>query len=455
MHRRVIQFELNEISKQAIDHLIAQGKLPYFARMNQYWSYFKTTSEKQYQHLEPWIQWISAHTGKSFDEHQIFRLSDAVSLQHPQIWETLSDAGIESCIVGSMNATRGKAYQGFFLPDPWSKSGKTYPTALQPLWDLISRKVQSHATAPIKLKDLLKGFQLCRQFKLPIQLYKKIALQLFTQKIDPLKKWKMAALFDELLTGIFKHLLKSTQYRYYTLFLNSIAHYQHHYWRQFQPELFDASIQSPDCHSSDNPMVYGYEQYDRIIQLALELAKDPTNLVIVVSGLSQEPFTDKENESGMNYYRLINHADLIKCLNLTNCRALPLMSRDWQIETKTPTQLMQIKLVLSQIMINDKPLFSLSQNTPLSLFIETAITEQIAPETTIQLGSQSIGQFHQYFKTIAVKSGHHSGTGSLWLSKPMGIKGNTLPLTALYPLTLEAFEKVSTQVSWDNVENIA
>lgn len=443
---RVIQFELNEISKTAIDYLISKNKLPHFSRINHNWCYTQTTSETHYQHLEPWIQWITAHTGKTFAEHQVFHLSDNDQLKHPQIWETLSAHGIESCIVGSMNALRGRANGGFFFPDPWSKSGVTYPQKIQPLWNLISSKVQSHATAEIGMADLIKGMQICFGFKLPLSLYTKIAKQLVAQKINPLNKWKLVGIFDLFLTEIFNYLLKSSQYEYYTLFLNAVAHYQHHYWRNFQAELFDKNITSPDCELDHDPITDGYELYDQIINTALTLAEDPDTLVIIASGLSQKPFLDKENEGGMNYYRLYQHQQFIEKLGITNCRALPLMSRDWQIESHDQIILNKAKTILNALTINHEPVFKIEQNSSTSLFIETAITRQITKDAVIfDQHNQSIGSFSNYFHRTSVKSGHHIGTGSVWLSqKPMGFSAE-MPLTNLYTLTLSAFGFAQSQ----------
>jgi len=39
--------------------------------------YARTLSEEVYEHIEPWIQWVSVHTGKSYAEHKVFRLGDA------------------------------------------------------------------------------------------------------------------------------------------------------------------------------------------------------------------------------------------------------------------------------------------------------------------------------------------------------------------------------------------
>src|SRR3989338_5535326 len=132
--KRVVQLELNEISRDVIDQLIARNECPNFKEINTKWSYFETASESEYKHLEPWIQWVTAHTGKTYAEHEIFHLGDATNLKQKQIWEALSEQGIESAIIGSMNTIRGAHTSGgMFFPDPWSKEGKAYPNSLQPL----------------------------------------------------------------------------------------------------------------------------------------------------------------------------------------------------------------------------------------------------------------------------------------------------------------------------------
>ena len=105
-YKRVVQLELNEISSEVIDALIEKGRLPTFARLKRDYTFLKTTSENEYKLLEPWIQWVTAHTGRTFDEHRIFHLSDVHTLEHPQIWEALSRANVESAVIGSMNVVR-------------------------------------------------------------------------------------------------------------------------------------------------------------------------------------------------------------------------------------------------------------------------------------------------------------------------------------------------------------
>ena len=71
---KVILLELNEINFDFVKKYLKSGEeLPAFSSvLNK--KIYKTSSENEYEHLEPWIQWVSAHTGKKFSEHKIFRV---------------------------------------------------------------------------------------------------------------------------------------------------------------------------------------------------------------------------------------------------------------------------------------------------------------------------------------------------------------------------------------------
>lgn len=284
--------------------------------------------------------------------------------------------------------------------------------------------------------------QVSIQLKLPVWLYVKIATLLVSQKISPLTKWRLAGIFDLFLAEMFKQVLISTNWGFYTLFLNSVAHYQHHYWRNFDLGGFAPSIKYSDCREFDDPMTYGYQLYDQILGEVLNLGNRPDTLIIVASGLSQVPFLEKESEGGMNYYRLKDHKQFAQAIGLSHLEIYPLMSRDWEIGSKDPLKLEYAKKVLSGLKVVDEPLFKIEQNLPNLLFIETAVTKRIAENTDIiNSNGESIAKFSDTFKNIAIKSGHHTGIGSLWISeKPLTGKTNShwLPLTSLYELVLQA-----------------
>src|SRR3546814_10041375 len=75
----------------------------------------QTVAEKAYPALEPWIQWPTVYTGKSFAEHGIFRLGDAVDRNHVQIWEYLESRGLKVAAVSPMNAANRCSNPAFFL----------------------------------------------------------------------------------------------------------------------------------------------------------------------------------------------------------------------------------------------------------------------------------------------------------------------------------------------------
>ncbi|MGK0366736.1 MAG: hypothetical protein ACI85O_003811 [Saprospiraceae bacterium] len=445
-YKKIIQIELNEISEPIITQLISKGKLPNFAKLNEEWTYLKTTSEEVYENIEPWIQWVTAHTGKTFDEHKIFRLSDVHDLEHKQIWEALSEKSIESGIIGSMNATRRGTEGGIFFPDPWAKKNEAYPDNLKPLWSLISSRVQGHATGGIPIKDALKGLQSCIKYKLPLSLYTKLATQMVGQKLNPKTKWKLAAYFDLMLAEIFDTIYKGTDFGYYTLFLNAVAHYQHHYWRNFDRSSFDPSITYPDIEAGHDPISFGYEMYDKIIGKVLDLA-DNNTLVIVASGLSQIPYTEKEEQGGMNYYRLNSHQEFAEKIGLhqSDFTIYPLMSRDWQIKYESPEGRKKAFDILTNLSINGENLFNIKENTEGYIFVETEYTKGCEDGVAIKNKSgEAISIFNDVFTNIAIKSGHHSGIGNLWLSDKglrKEMEGKKIPLTSLYNLALNVLTK--------------
>jgi Type I phosphodiesterase / nucleotide pyrophosphatase len=434
--QRIIQLELNEISPVLIKQLVSQGHLPNFSNVLKSWHESETTSEEVYENIEPWIQWVTAHTGKTFGEHGILRLGDVHELKHDQIWEKLSDRGLKCAIVGAMNATPGRQKEGVFFPDPWSKSNTTVPADLRSLWDLISSRVQAHASAQPSLSDILKAVKSAGQFNISIGLMLRIARQLVAQRLEPKVKWRLAGLFDLFLADIFCSVQKNQEYRFLTLFLNSIAHYQHHFWRNLEPAKFSAGISAPDCRPQDNPLMDGYKMMDEILGRVLRDVDLSTTLVLIVSGLSQISDTRFEGQGGMNYYRLLDHKKFGAGLGLLGSEVFPLMSRDWQVRVR-PDKKEGVRHQLDTFRVGSDRLFSVSEDTDGYLFVETAVTRLVNSAELIYQGDKSLGQFGDVFTRTAVKSGHHTGMGVMWSSQnleSLGVK-KTIPLTKVFDIS--------------------
>jgi len=94
MNKNTILIGLNEINFDFLEVYIRKGHLKNFAELFKNSKITKTVSESKYELLEPWIQWVTIHTGKTYDEHKIFRLGDIVDHQNlSQIFEELESKG--------------------------------------------------------------------------------------------------------------------------------------------------------------------------------------------------------------------------------------------------------------------------------------------------------------------------------------------------------------------------
>ena len=102
--RSLIFLELNEVNFEFVRAYAGEGRLPTFANLIESHGFAVTESEQAYEQLEPWIQWVTAHTGKSFAEHGVFRLGDIVNHDLPQIWECFEQRGLRVGAVSPMNA---------------------------------------------------------------------------------------------------------------------------------------------------------------------------------------------------------------------------------------------------------------------------------------------------------------------------------------------------------------
>ena len=108
--------------------------------------------------LEPWIQWVTVHTGLSFSEHGIGELGEADKLQADSLWDVIGSAGKSSFICGSMNVRYDTPFNGAVVPDPWDSQATAYPENLNAFYNFVRTNVQEHtnSSVPLKKSDYLK-----------------------------------------------------------------------------------------------------------------------------------------------------------------------------------------------------------------------------------------------------------------------------------------------------------
>jgi len=121
---KLIMAEFNELSPVLMDKFIAAGKLPNFERLRGESEVFLTDAQEEQENLEPWIQWITIHSGLSYTEHGIKNLGDGHLLTQKNLWDVLSDEGKSVWVCGSMNINYSEPINGWVVPDPWMRTVK-------------------------------------------------------------------------------------------------------------------------------------------------------------------------------------------------------------------------------------------------------------------------------------------------------------------------------------------
>src|SRR4051812_39212654 len=131
---RVLLLEFNELSPTLMDRFIADGHLPAFKRLRDQSATFITDAGESDDLLNPWVQWVTVHTGVPASVHGIRKLGEADRLAVPTIADAVTEAGGRVWLCGSMNVQPLKSVHGAVLPDPWSVDARPQPAELAPFF---------------------------------------------------------------------------------------------------------------------------------------------------------------------------------------------------------------------------------------------------------------------------------------------------------------------------------
>ena len=284
MDKKIIFLELNEINFDVVTFYIKRGErlLGFNTLIEQ--GIVTTKSESEYRNLEPWIQWPSVHTGKIYDEHEVFRLGDFVNSTDEQFFERVEKAGFSVGAISPMNASNKLKNPAYFIPDPWTKTPCDNSFFSKSITDAIVQAVNDNSQSKLTFKTILNLGLAFVGLVRPTR-YIPMAKFVFNSRG---KRWRRALFLDILLYEIHKTLFERKNPNFSTLFLNAGAHIQHHYF--FNSSYVDSSeLKNPGWYirKDDDPFLEMLKVYDEML---LDLLKLPNTEIIVATGLSQKPF---------------------------------------------------------------------------------------------------------------------------------------------------------------------
>ena len=159
--KNLLIIELNEFSDDLLLKASSELNLKNIRKiLNLQSSITKSTNKREHHGLDPWVQWVSVHTGVPHSLHQIDHLAESKNLKFPQFWETLSNEGYSCGLWGLMNSLHKKTKNCFFfLPDPWSFEEEAYPRKINNFLEL-PRYYAKNYMSPSIIKLIKKTFKL-------------------------------------------------------------------------------------------------------------------------------------------------------------------------------------------------------------------------------------------------------------------------------------------------------
>lgn len=398
--QQLLFLELNEINFEFLQHYIARGELPNFRDFFIRHGFEETESEQDYNELEPWIQWVTAHTGLPYSQHGVFRLGDIIETDIPQIWEQLEDAGLKVGAVSPMNAKYRLRDPAFFIPDPWTDTGVRAGGVDTRFFQAIRQAVNDNAKGGLNKKSVfdfvLGGLQNASPVNYPS--YLKLA------GAARGKAWSKALFLDQVLADLFVRLVRGKKPDFATLFLNAGAHIQHHY--MFNSSAYEGPHSNPAWYvrPDEDPLLDVYRLYDRILGQVQRAFPDAR--LMLATGLHQVPYGKTAF-----YWRLTDHAAFLRLLNVPFRSVEPRMSRDFLVSCASAEEAKEAERRLMLAHSQDgTPLFTVD-NRGADLFVMLTYPNDIPEDMAVIAGNERIEDLRRHVAFVAIKNGEHDGIG--------------------------------------------
>lgn len=442
---RMLMLEFNELSPRLLERFMGEGALPNFSRLHRRSRTYVTDAGEAPPRLEPWIQWVTVHSGQPCSDHQVQHLGDGHRLATAQVWDLLSASGLKVWVCGSMNVRYDRPLNGAVLPDPWSTGATPHPDGyFDHYCTFVRRNVQEYTSnrVPLSAADYLRFLAFMAGHGLSLATVAAIARQLAGERLTGRGKWRRVALLDRLQFDLFRWYYRHQQPDFSTFFLNSTAHLQHMYWRNMEPDVFRLKPAAGEQREYRDAVRFGYRMMDRMVGQALDMA-GAGGTVVLATALSQQPCLRYEETGGKTFYRPKAFDRLLAHVRIADCReVVPVMSEQFHLRFDSATQAHAAAEALRALRVDGQPAM-LVQEEGDSLLAGCRIHHQLPPTAMLESpGLPATPFFQLLYQAEGLKSGMHHPDGVFWISQP-GVApdpgGARVPLCDVAPTLLQVF----------------
>jgi hypothetical protein len=420
----VIVLEFNELTPSLMDRFIGEGSLPAFAKLRRESIVCVSDAEEDPPFLEPWVQWVTVHTGLSRDEHKVVDLDDGPKLRVPRVWDIVSDAGKKAWVCGSMNAgIQADGFNGLFLPDPWTTSVEPHPRELfRPYYHFVRSYVQEYTRdkPPLTKADHLRFARFMATNGLAPKTVAATVRQLVSERGSGGARWQRAAILDRLQWDVFCHHYQKLNPALATFFLNSTAHYQHYYWRNLDPDRFLLRPPEDEQARYADAIRFGYRKMDEIVRDCLDLAGEDATIVFCTA-LGQQPMSKYDADSGKQHFKPTDPAALLRFAGVDAPHTYaPVMAENFFLHFEGEDVAEDARSKLSALRL-DTGARVMDVHREGSRVHAGCVVVVPPPEGSVVSapGTNRAADFHDlFYQATGLKSGMHHPDGILWIRTP-------------------------------------
>lgn len=332
---KIILAEFNEITWRFIEPLTKKGKLPTFAEFMREGTTGSPIASEVSPNLDPWISWTTVYTGRPQEEHGVrFLEQPPETVKGPRVWEIAAEAGKSIGVFGSiMSWPPRDDIQGFWVPSTFSPDTQTYPSDLAPIQDLNLTYTRAHSPTAKKASALpIKLIGQLLSLGLKPSTLAGIASFFVRSRINRNRAWEKVSLQPIVNLDFFEALYRRHRPNFATFHTNHVAHYMHRYWRAADPTPFPTKPSIDEVNRFGDAVEFGYQVADRVLRRIWNLADERT-IVVVASGLGQQPYVDENFTAGREVVRVRDIDQILGLLGVKGrCKAISMMAPQWNLQ---------------------------------------------------------------------------------------------------------------------------
>jgi hypothetical protein len=334
-------FEINECDFKYFLKGAAKYQFPliknYFKKKNKITTF--TIDKEEGLNLDPWVQWVTVHTGIRSSRHKIYRLGQKLNNRTKQIWDIVSLKGFSTTLWGLFNSNlRKKKNIDLFFPDPWSFTQKVYPQEFNDY--LYLPKYYATNYPNIKLSKIiyfsykfLKKVIFSKSFFYILKNFFSF-IKIFS--FAGLKSFNLYFFLDLISLEILCKNIEKKKSDFLIVALNSFAHYQHNFW-------------------DDDKFEFIYFWYLNEMIKKINYLESYYNSSVFYNGFEQKKIKKKY------FLRAKNPKKFLKILGLNFKRIEPNMTTGAQVFFKNDRDKARCFNILKSIYLLDVPLFEVEK----------------------------------------------------------------------------------------------